>query len=207
MKLVVGLGNPGPEYRRTRHTVGFEVIDCLARRSGLSDAASRSRFSGLVLEAEVSGERAMLLKPMTFMNRSGQSVVEAARFYKVDTERDLLVIADDLALPCGQLRLRAEGGDGGHNGLADITRALGTASWARCRIGIDRSAVIPQVDYVLGRFTPEQEPLVAECVDRAAEAASVWCHRGTAAAMNQFNQRAAMPADPATPPQQKDPLK
>ncbi|MDA0803932.1 MAG: aminoacyl-tRNA hydrolase [Planctomycetota bacterium] len=198
MKLVVGLGNPGPEYRRTRHNVGFEVIDCLARRSGLSDAASRSRFSGLVLEAELGGERTLLLKPMTFMNRSGQSVVEAARFYKVDTERDLLVIADDLALPCGQLRLRADGGDGGHNGLADITRALGTPAWARCRIGIDRSAVIPHDEYVLGRFLPEQEPLVAECVDRAADAATVWCQRGATAAMNQFNQRIPGESGPAS---------
>lgn len=207
MKLVVGLGNPGIEYRRTRHNVGFEVIDALAQRSGLAESASRSRFSGLTYEAEIGGERALLLRPMTYMNRSGQSVAEAARFFKIDASRDLLVIADDTALPCGHLRIREEGGDGGHNGLADITRCLGSSHWARCRVGVDRSAVIPQVDYVLGRFTPEQEPEIARAIQRAADASTVWCRSGTAAAMNQFNQRQPGAPAPVSPTQQHPPQK
>ena len=190
MKLLVGLGNPGPEYARTRHNVGFEAIDRLARRCADPSArAARSAFSGLLLEATVGGERALLLKPLTYMNRSGQAVSEAVRFHKLDPAHDVLVITDDLDLPCGQIRLRGEGGAGGHNGLADIAEKLGGTAWPRLRIGIDRIPRIPQVDYVLGKPTPEQQPLVDAGIEQAVACAESWCRDGLAAAMNRFNTK------------------
>ncbi len=190
MKLLVGLGNPGPEYARTRHNVGFEAIDRLARRCADPAAgAARSKFSGLLLEATVGGERALLLKPLTYMNRSGQAVSEAVRFHKLDPAQDVLVITDDLDLPCGQIRLRGEGGPGGHNGLADIAQKLGGSAWPRLRIGIDRIARIPQVDYVLGVPTPEQQPLVDAAIEQAVACAETWCREGLAPAMNRFNTK------------------
>ncbi len=192
MKLIVGLGNPGSQYNGTRHNVGFEVVDRLARRWADRPAeGARNRFGGLVVEATVGGERTLLLKPLTFMNRSGRSVAEAIGFYKIDSTRDLLVVADDLDLACGIIRLRAEGGSGGHNGLQDILGALGRPDWARCRVGIGRSSTMPSADYVLGRFTPEQQPVAEESFDQAASACEVWCRDGMAASMNLFNKRAS----------------
>jgi PTH1 family peptidyl-tRNA hydrolase len=197
MKLLVGLGNPGPEYACTRHNVGFEAIDRLARRyADPSAGAARSKFSGLVLEANVGGERALLLKPLTYMNRSGQAVSEAVRFHKLDPAQDVLVIADDLDLPCGQVRLRGEGGAGGHNGLSDIAEKLGGTTWTRLRIGIDRIARIPQVDYVLGKPTPEQQPLVDAGIEQAVACAEMWCRDGLAATMSRFNSKVRT-SDPA----------
>ena len=190
MKLIVGLGNPGPEYERTRHNVGFVALDRIARR--LTDPATgipRSRFSGLVIESERNSEKLLLLKPTNFMNLSGTSVSEAIRFYKLDPEHDLLVLVDDIALPCGSIRLRAEGGDGGHNGLSDISQKLGTKRWARCRIGIDSRGRIPQKSYVLGRFTPEQEDALEPALEDSVRAATHWVDSGIAETMNRFNKR------------------
>ncbi len=196
MKLIVGVGNPGLEYARTRHNVGFEAIDRLARRhvqsaGGSSAVCARARFDGLTLEADIGDQRVILLKPTTFMNRSGRSVAQAIGFFKLDVTSDLLVIADDIDLPCGSLRIRGEGGAGGHNGLADILSALGTPQWSRCRIGIDKPGIIPQADYVLGRFTADQAPLVEDGIDQACNAVQVWCREGLAATMNQFNKKVA----------------
>jgi PTH1 family peptidyl-tRNA hydrolase len=194
MKLVVGLGNPGIEYQRTRHNVGFDCVDRLARRLGRSggDASQtpRARFQALAVEGESAGEKVLLLKPMTYMNLSGSSVVEALRFYKLDATRDLLVLVDDIALACGAIRLRGEGSAGGHNGLADIEAKLGTQKYARCRIGIDAPGRIPQKDYVLGRFRDDQQPLVDEAIGLACEATECWIGRGITDAMNRFNRRA-----------------
>jgi len=192
MKLIVGLGNPGSQYTGTRHNVGFEVVDRLARRWADRPAeGARNRFGGLVVEATIAGERTLLLKPQTFMNRSGRSVAEAIGFYKIDSTRDLLVVADDLDLACGVIRLRAEGGSGGHNGLQDILGALGRPDWARCRVGIGRSTTMPSTDFVLGRFTPEQQPVAEESFDQAAAACEAWCRDGIASSMNLFNRRSA----------------
>ncbi len=196
MKLIVGLGNPGLEYARTRHNVGFEAIDRLARRAvtspGVSpDGCARARFNGLTLEAEIGGQRVLLLKPTTFMNRSGRSVAEAAGFFKIDVKSDLFVIADDIDLPCGSVRVRGEGGSGGHNGLGDILSALGNPQWSRCRIGIDKPGLIPQADYVLGRFTADQMPLVEDGIEQACNAVHQWCREGLAATMNSFNTKVA----------------
>ena len=188
MKLIVGLGNPGPEYDRTRHNVGFEVVDSLARRYAAGETA-RGRFHAVTVEGFVEGEKVLLLKPTTYMNRSGQSVSEAMRFYKLEPATDLLVVVDDLALPCGQIRLRPGGSDGGHNGLRDIRSKLGTAEYARLRIGIDPPGAIPQKDYVLGKFRPDQRELVEEALATSVDAAATWARAGIEHAMNTFNQK------------------
>lgn len=188
MKLVVGLGNPGPAYEGTRHNVGFDVIARLARRYAPGETA-RSKFHGVVVEAVMRSEKVLLLQPTTFMNLSGTAVAEALRFYKLDVADDLLVIVDDVALPCGQIRLRASGGAGGHNGLSDIQQKLGTDAYPRLRIGIDRPGQIPQKDYVLGKFRPDQRELVDSALDEAADAVACWAEEGLADAMNRFNRK------------------
>ena len=190
MKLIVGLGNPGPEYAGTRHNVGFDVVDRLARRFA-PGAAPRSKFAALAIEAEIGGEKCMLLKPMTFMNLSGRSVLEAMQFFKLEASRDLLVIVDDLALPCGSIRLRPDGSSGGHNGLSDIGLKLGSNYWARLRIGIDPPGRVRQSDYVLGKFSPDQQQPVEASMAEAALAAEAWATKGLQEAMNRFNTKAA----------------
>ncbi|HEY2585235.1 MAG TPA: aminoacyl-tRNA hydrolase [Tepidisphaeraceae bacterium] len=198
MKLIVGLGNPGREYAATRHNVGFEVLDRLATKIGLIskeadfDRTARSNFDGLALDGPVmlSGgrqERVLLLKPTTYMNLSGRSVQAAKAFYQL-TDADLMIVLDDIALPCGKIRLRPAGSTGGHNGLRDIERALGTSAYSRLRVGIDPPPPrVPQKDYVLGRFTEAQRASLAPAIDRAAEALLTWMDKGMDAAMNRFN--------------------
>jgi len=203
LKLIVGLGNPGPEYDRTRHNVGFDVLDRLGRRHA-GAAPARSRFGGLLLDAEFPrpagprsggadqespGVRVLLLKPLTYMNRSGQSVSEAVRFHKLDPQNDLLVIADDIALACGVLRLRERGSAGGHNGLADVERLLGTEAYGRLRIGVDPPGAIPQASYVLGHFRPDQRARLEPALEEAVRAAECWVSEGLSTAMNRFNRR------------------
>jgi len=187
MKLVVGLGNPGAEYDRTRHNAGFMVIDRLIERHAAGQPA-RAKFHAAVTEAALPGSgKALLIKPTTYMNRSGLSVAEAVNFYKLDPAADLLVVVDDVALPVGAIRLRAAGGDGGHNGLGDICRVLASVDYARLRVGIDPPGPVPQRDYVLRRFSPEQTEALGPALDRAADAAELWAREGAEAAMNQFN--------------------
>jgi PTH1 family peptidyl-tRNA hydrolase len=198
MKLVVGLGNPGREYAGTRHNVGFEVLDRLAVKCAMIsgptefDRTARSRFEGLALDGTVMlgdgrQERLLLLKPLTFMNLSGRSVQAAKAFYQL-SDADLMIVLDDLALPCGKIRIRANGSSGGHNGLRDIERALGTGDYARLRVGIDpKPERVPQRDYVLGKFSEEQRRQVTPAIDRAAEALLTWAGQGVVTAMNRFN--------------------
>jgi PTH1 family peptidyl-tRNA hydrolase len=188
MKLIIGLGNPGPEYNDTRHNVGFAVLDRLARRYA-PGAPARSKFQGATIEATIEDEKVVLLKPLTYMNRSGQSIVDAVGFYKLNPAEDLLVIVDDVALPCGSIRLRGDGSAGGHNGLADVEQKLGTNIYPRLRIGVDPPGQIPQKDYVLGRFRPDQQPLVETSLNESVEAAVVWAKSGIAQAMNRFNRK------------------
>jgi len=196
MKLIVGLGNPGREYTGTRHNIGFEVIDRLAERfgwagSGEFDRVARSKFDGLACDGPVKlpgrSEKALLLKPMTFMNVSGRAVQAALAFYQLATA-DIMIVLDDLALSSGRIRVRADGSSGGHNGLKDIERALGTSSYPRLRVGIDPPPPrVPGRDYVLGRFSDQQRPLIDRAVERASAAVETWMNQGIAAAMNQFN--------------------
>jgi PTH1 family peptidyl-tRNA hydrolase len=197
MKLIVGLGNPERSYVGTRHNVGFEVIDQLAERLGWTgpgdfDRMAKSKFEGLAMDGVLSlasggTEKLVLLKPATYMNRSGRAVQAAAAFYQL-SPADVMIVLDDLALPCGRLRLRGIGSSGGHNGLRDIERALGTIDYPRLRIGIDPAP--PQVagrDYVLGKFSPEQRKLLDPALARACGAIVTWADKGIEAAMNQFN--------------------
>lgn len=195
MKLIVGLGNPGLEYERTRHNAGFLVLDELARRHCPGELA-RSRFHGAVLEGRLGAAgRAALVKPTTYMNRSGQTVAEAARFFKLEVSTDVLVVLDDVALPVGAIRVRASGSDGGHNGLKDIDRALGfagvkEAAYARLRVGV--GATPPQMvlaDWVLSRFRPDEQGELERAVRQAADAAEVWAAEGAGPAMNRFNKK------------------
>ena len=189
MKLLVGLGNPGAEYVKTRHNAGFMAIDLLAERHGQGQAP-RSKFNAMLLDVPVSGQRCLLMKPVTYMNRSGQAIAEACRFYKLDASKDVLVLVDDVALPCGTVRLKATGGAGGHNGLTDIARKLGSENYARLRIGIDEKPPVMRLeDYVLGRFTEEQMDRLTPALKQAADAAEVFAAEGIDAAMNRFNTK------------------
>lgn len=185
MKLVVGLGNPGRRYEHTRHNVGYAVVAELARQAGTT--RTRRRFHGEVVEAEVGGVRALLLCPTTYMNRSGQSVAEARDYFKLPLE-DMLVICDDLNLPLGKLRFRAGGSSGGHKGLEDIIRHLGSERFARLRIGIGQ---VPEgwdaADYVLARFAEGEKACIQQSIARAADAVADWACRGIDYCMNRYN--------------------
>lgn len=184
IRMVVGLGNPGKEYENTRHNAGFRVIDSLAK--ALNIEVKKQRFAALFGQGEFEGKKLILLKPWLFMNRSGQAVATAAGFYKLPVQ-SLLVVLDDLALPPGTIRLRSKGTAGGHNGLADIIEKLGTADFARLRVGIGKSETIDQVDYVLGKPSKEDAALIKEAVEKAGKAVLFWVKKGTEAAMNEFN--------------------
>ena len=198
MRLVVGLGNPGKEYVGTRHNIGFEVLDVFAARNGWTSSpadfnrVAKEKFEALTFQGamQLSGggtEKVLLLKPLTYMNLSGRSVQAALAFYQL-TPADLLVVLDDVALPCGKLRLRAGGSSGGHNGLKDIERALGTGQYPRLRIGVDPPPPrVPQRDWVLGKFSPEQRKQIDSAVARACGATAVWIDKGITLAMTQFN--------------------
>jgi PTH1 family peptidyl-tRNA hydrolase len=188
MKLIVGLGNPGEEYARTRHNAGFMVVERLAGRQGLGGARAKMKFHGATLEGAIAGERCVLLRPMTFMNRSGLAVGEAITFYKLALS-DLMVVVDDWALPVGRVRLRTEGSSGGHNGLADIERALSTPGYPRLRVGIDSPGQVPQVDYVLGNFTAGQMAQLDPALDRACDAVEYWITAGIDEAMTRYNAK------------------
>jgi peptidyl-tRNA hydrolase, PTH1 family len=202
MKLIVGLGNPGKDYEKTRHNAGFMVVDRLVQKHG-AGAPVKARFNAAVVEAPIDGQPCLFMKPTTFMNRSGQCVADGVRFYKLDPAQDLLVISDEIALPAGTIRLRPGGGTAGHNGLANITLLLGTDAYPRLRVGIGPKPVYfdDQADFVLGRFTEAELPLVEPALQKAVEATEVFIERGLDAAMNQFNapppsERPARPKRP-----------
>jgi PTH1 family peptidyl-tRNA hydrolase len=185
--LVVGLGNPGPAYARHRHNVGFRIVDALARAHGLSFSRHKGAQAYLA-EGRIGGRRVLLAKPQTFMNRSGRTVgrLVRARGFALD---DVLVIYDDLDLPLGRLRLRPEGGAGGHNGMRSIIEVLGGQGFPRLRVGIDRPPPgMEAADYVLKPFARRERPVVARVVERAAAAVVCWLAEGIVAAMDEFNQ-------------------
>ena len=186
MKLIVGIGNPGQEYERTRHNVGFDVLDRLARRLAPGEVA-RARFKGATVESSLGEEKVLMLKPTTYVNCTGEAIGEAVRFYKLAPSEDLLVIVDDTALPCGTIRMRPSGGNGGHNGLSNISQHLGNDEWARLRIGIDSPGQIPLKNYVLGRFAPEQEEALQPALEQAVGATECWLKEGVTTAMNRYN--------------------
>ncbi len=190
MKLIVGLGNPGRKYEGTRHNVGYMVLAELTRRAGSGTnggGTKKSAFQGETQEIMIHGERALLLWPHTFMNRSGSSVLAARDFYKLNKE-EVLIVCDDFNLPLGKLRFRPQGSAGGQKGLADVIRVFGTEEVPRLRVGIGETP--PEwnaADYVLGRFTRQDQPIIEEAVVRAAEGIEKWVARGIQVAMNEYN--------------------
>jgi PTH1 family peptidyl-tRNA hydrolase len=187
MKLIVGLGNPGRQYEGTRHNVGFEAVDLMAARHGLMWAASPRGIDALSCKWNLGG--AVLAKPLTFMNRSGEAIVGLLQFYKIEIA-DLLVIVDEVQLEAGRIRVRPSGSAGGHNGLKSIIQSLGTEEFARLRIGVGRGdARRDLADHVLARVEPAEQPVVAEAVGRAADAAELFVDDGILSSMNRFNRK------------------
>jgi peptidyl-tRNA hydrolase, PTH1 family len=182
IRLVAGLGNPGRDYAYTRHNVGFMVVDFLAHEAGLTwektgkwDAAT-AKFGS-----------AVLVKPASYMNRSGHPIFAIAQFYKVNPEQ-ILVVLDDFSLPLGRLRIRQNGGPGGHNGLESIIVQFGTENISRLRVGIGPAPVEGSTDYVLSNFFEEEKPVVKSAIERAAEAVKCAVDKGVVSAMNTFNK-------------------
>ena len=201
LKLIVGLGNPGRRYRGTRHNIGFAVVDEVARRheAGFESAPA----DALMARARRLGDAgAILVKPLTMMNLSGFAVSDLARYFRVALA-DLLVVADDVSLPLGRLRARPRGSDGGHKGYRSIIEQLGSAEFARLRVGIGRGdARRDLADYVLGGFDPGERPEAEEAVGRAADAAELFATEGIEAVMNRFNaDPLARAADPGETPE------
>lgn len=185
MKLIVGLGNPGREYELTRHNIGFMAINELAKRWNIS--LNEQKFKGLFGAGFVNGEKVILLKPLTYMNLSGESIRPLMDYYKIDVE-DFVVLYDDLDIPVGKLRLRMKGSAGGHNGVKSTISHLGTQEFQRIRMGIDRPKNgMKVVDYVLGRFTSEEIPDVNHSIEKAADACEEWLNKPFLQIMNTFN--------------------
>jgi PTH1 family peptidyl-tRNA hydrolase len=188
MKLIVGLGNPGSEYRNTRHNIGFITVEYLAEKLGIE--FNKNKFFASIGEGFYQGEKVMLMRPETFMNRSGQAVRAAVDFYKLDIE-DILIIFDDMDLPCGELRVRAKGSAGGHNGMKDIIAQLGNnTKISRFKIGISHPVYGDTVNYVLGTFSEDEKALLRPAVQDAAEAALCWLRNDITVTMNRFNGKA-----------------
>ena len=188
MYIIVGLGNPGPKYAHTRHNAGFEAIDRLAERYGIR--IETEKFRALTGTGAVEGQKVLLLKPLTFMNLSGESVRAACEFYKIDPAEALVVLYDDISLAPGQLRIRGKGSAGGHNGIKNIISQLGTQEFLRVKIGVGAK---PEdwdlVDYVLSRFSKEELPEMEDAFDRAAKAAAMLLTEDIDRDMNEFNTR------------------
>ena len=186
MYLIVGLGNPGREYEKTRHNTGFRAMDVLAEK--LNAKVDRLKFQGLYTQVNYGGKKLFLLKPQTYMNLSGESVGEAARFYKVPADH-VVVISDDVSLAAGRLRIRKSGSAGGHNGLKNIIQHLGTDGFPRIKVGVG----MPEhpdhemVNWVVGKPQGEEAKLLRATLDRAAEAALCLIEQGADTAMNRFN--------------------
>jgi PTH1 family peptidyl-tRNA hydrolase len=187
VKLIVGLGNPGRRYAATRHNVGFRIVEALAARHRI--AVDQERFTGRFGAGRIGGVEVALLEPQTYMNESGEAVAQALRGLGIDDPgRDLVVVYDDVDLPLGRLRIRAVGGDGGHQGMRDIVERLGRRDFARLRFGIGRSGRgAGTTEHVLERFAPDEEVLLAERILAAAAALEAILLDGVVAAMNRVN--------------------
>jgi peptidyl-tRNA hydrolase, PTH1 family len=185
MKVIVGLGNPGPQYAETRHNIGFLLVDGLAEALGLQ---FRAKFQGLWTEGLLQGERLLILKPQTFMNLSGRSVKELAYFYKVAAE-DILIVHDDMDLPFGKLRLRNQGSAGGHNGIRSILAELGTETFWRLKLGVGRPPKEwDPARFVLSSFGESELPVVEDLLERAEKVVNLWIKGDTGRAMNLYHR-------------------
>lgn len=186
MKVCVGLGNPGRKYEETRHNVGFMVMDQLAELCHVS--FDQEKFSAQFTKFKMKGEDVILLKPTTYMNNSGFALRQCMDFYKISTQ-DVLVVYDDVDLPVGKIRLRQKGSAGGHNGIKSIIECIFTNEFDRIRVGIGRDPKIDMVNWVLGKFTPEEKPLLKESVEKSAQAAYYSLTHSFMDTMNTYNKK------------------
>ncbi|KAB7664950.1 aminoacyl-tRNA hydrolase [Bacillus sp. B1-b2] len=185
MKLIVGLGNPGKQFDKTRHNIGFEIIDYLSE--AYSIPLDKSKFKGSFGIGTISGEKVILLKPLTYMNLSGESIRPIMDYYEINID-DLVVIYDDLDLPVGKIRLRQKGSSGGHNGIKSTIQHTGTEKFNRIRVGVDRPKNGMKVtDYVLGRFTKEETEILEDIIKKCADACAEWTQSPFLQVMNKYN--------------------
>ena len=188
IRLIVGLGNPGAGYDRTRHNAGFEVVDLFAERFGVD--VKKKKFGGLFGECIIGDKKVLLLKPQSYMNRSGQAVATAVGFYKL-TGTEVMVVTDDLALAPGRIRIRAKGSAGGHNGLKDIIARLGGEEFARLRVGVGGPGGRNTKDYVLSRPPADERESIAMAIAASVAALDCWISEGIEAAMTRYNVRSS----------------
>lgn len=187
MKLIVGLGNPGPEYDRTRHNMGFKVIDKLSAKYSIE--VNHSKFKGMYGTGLINGEKIILFKPYTYMNLSGEAVEQIAAFYKVDLE-DLIVIYDDIDIAPGLIRIRKSGSAGSHNGMKSVTQMMGSTLFPRVRVGTGKPDNKDHlIEYVIGAIDEDEKPLLEEGIQKAADAVSMIIEENIDLAMNRFNIR------------------
>lgn len=188
MYLVVGLGNPGKQYEATRHNMGFDTIDVLVERHKIPQGGVK--FNAMYGSGFIGGEKVIFMKPLSFMNLSGGPVQEMAAYFKINPERELIIIQDDIDLEPGQLRIRKQGSAGGHNGIKDIIRQLGTEKFLRIKVGVGaKPKGWDLADHVLGRFSTEDRKLVDEAIEKAAKAVDIMISQGADAAMNEYNRK------------------
>lgn len=188
MYIIAGLGNPDGKYRNTRHNIGFDVIDAIAEKNDI--VLGEKKHKAVIGKGFVAGEKAVLVKPLTYMNLSGESIRSVIDFYKVDEKQELIVISDDVSLDPGQIRIRKRGSDGGHNGLKNIILHLGHDEFIRVRMGVgEKPPKMDLADYVLGHFLSEERELMNESARRATLAIETIIAEGADAAMNRYNVR------------------
>ncbi|MBP3460406.1 MAG: aminoacyl-tRNA hydrolase [Lachnospiraceae bacterium] len=188
MFIIAGLGNPSREYDKTRHNAGFDTVDYLAEKHGIS--ISEKKHKALVGKGIIAGEKVILIKPQTFMNLSGESIRAVLDFYKADEREELIVVYDDISLPPGQLRIRKKGSAGGHNGIKNIIAHLGHDTFMRVKVGVgEKPQGYDLADYVLGRFSKEDRAVMEEAFKEAADAIEVMITEGPDAAMNLYNKK------------------
>ncbi|MDD3218639.1 MAG: aminoacyl-tRNA hydrolase [Lachnospiraceae bacterium] len=188
MYLIVGLGNPGKKYEKTRHNMGFDTIDELIDKHNIPEAGKK--FQALYGKGVLAQEKVILAKPLTFMNLSGESVREMVDYFKIDPEEELIVIYDDIDLDPGQVRIRAKGSAGGHNGIKSIIQHLGTQQFMRIKVGVGaKPKGWDLADYVLGQFSKEDRALVDDAIARSADAVEMIVRDGIDAAMNEYNRK------------------
>lgn len=186
MYIIAGLGNPSKEYENTRHNAGFMAIDALADK--LSISMNSSKHKAIVGTGYIEGEKVLLMKPLTYMNLSGESIIDAVNFYKIDSEDELIIIYDDIAMDVGKLRLRSKGSAGGHNGIKSIITHLGNDKFKRIRIGVgNKPDGYDLADYVLGHFSKEDKVIITDACKKAADAVCLSVKTGFDKAMNTYN--------------------
>ncbi len=188
MFIIAGLGNPKKEYDNTRHNIGFAMIDALADKHNISVMNIKNK--ALTGKGIINGQKVILAKPLTFMNLSGESIYSLVDYYKIDVETELIIVSDDISLAPGQIRIRKRGSAGGHNGLKDIIRHLGSEEFQRIRIGVgEKPKGYDLADYVLGHFSKEEKPLIDEGIKKAICSAEMMLAGNTDQAMNEFNRK------------------